>query len=129
MVERNESGELIFENGVRLPETEVYPAGTYFGRSVWLANEENYFEDYRRKRFFAMIRRGKSPIQSILVNYFGECGGFEWVLKRIESGAPIEVVVNLVAGIGNMAELLFVKFVDEFARPFTEAILNNVQGL
>ena len=83
------------------------------------------------EKIYAITRQGfsKSTFMVNMINNFGELGGFQKILDRIqhtENWAPIELVSPLIGVIGNMSPLLHKEFAYEYLPKLKEAIWKNL---
>lgn len=102
-------------------------------------NEETMIDDsndhvYNQvggEQIFALTRQMhcRSTFMVEMINKFGELGGFDKILHRIqntENWAPIEVVTLLLSVVGQISLLLHKDFANEYIPTLKQAVWNNI---
>lgn len=83
------------------------------------------------RTIYAITRPGacKSLFAIRMINRFGEAGGFDKILERInnqENWAPVEIVSLMVTLIGNISGTLHKDFANEYIPRLQEAVWRNL---
>jgi len=83
------------------------------------------------EQIFALTRQMhcRSTFMVEMINRFGELGGFDKILHRIqntENWAPIEVVTLLLSVVGQISLLLHKDFANEYIPALKQAVWNNI---
>ncbi|KAL4448730.1 hypothetical protein ABPG74_012819 [Tetrahymena malaccensis] len=88
------------------------------------ANDIIFENENKEKKIYAIQRTDKNSNLVRYINYFGEIGGFDNILKRLQNisnWCPLEITQYYLEGIHNIHIFLFLDFVREYVPQLWEA--------